>query len=118
MPRATGAVTTAPDTSSWVGGLFGYNNGSTITDVHATAAVSGSNTGGLAGVNFGTIADAYATGAVSSGGATSKRGRPGVGIAGGDSQRGVVNDATVSRLCEKPARDLSEAALYLYISEA
>lgn len=67
---ATGAVTTAPDTSSWVGGLFGYNNGSTITDVHATAAVSGSNTGGLAGVNFGTIADAYATGAVSSGGAT------------------------------------------------
>ena len=66
---ATGAVS---DTGSQdVGGLVGYNaTSSTITDVYATGAVSGSsNVGGLVGYNsVGTITQSYATGAVSGSG--------------------------------------------------
>ncbi|TFZ54721.1 filamentous hemagglutinin N-terminal domain-containing protein, partial [Methylorubrum sp. Q1] len=47
-----------------VGGLVGFNNGGTISQAYAAAAVSGtSEVGGLVGSNDGTISQAYATGA-------------------------------------------------------
>ncbi|WP_233834120.1 MBG domain-containing protein [Paraburkholderia sp. ZP32-5] len=53
--------------NSFVGALAGWNYG-TISNAYATEAVSdGAYIGGLAGVNFGTISNAYATGVVSGG---------------------------------------------------
>jgi filamentous hemagglutinin family protein len=51
----------------FVGGLVGYNFGSTISNSYATGAVSGTSiVGGLVGYNFGsTISNSYATGTVS-----------------------------------------------------
>jgi filamentous hemagglutinin family protein len=57
-------------TDLYVGGLVGWNNAGTITQSYATGTVtnsassSGNAVGGLAGYNNGTIAQAYATGAV------------------------------------------------------
>jgi filamentous hemagglutinin family protein len=52
---------------SRVGGLVGYNSGtSTITNSYSTGSVSGSPyVGGLVGINTGTITNSYSTGAVS-----------------------------------------------------
>jgi hypothetical protein len=61
---ATGSVSGA----SYVGGLVGYNElGNRITNSYATGSVAGAVTGsgGLVGVNRGTISESYAKGAVS-----------------------------------------------------
>jgi filamentous hemagglutinin family protein len=49
-----------------VGGLVGYNDGSSITQAYATGVVTGSGLyiGGLVGANLGSITQSYATGAV------------------------------------------------------
>ena len=50
--------------TNWVGGLVGYNNGSTISACYATGTATGTgdNVGGLVGWNAGTISACYATG--------------------------------------------------------
>jgi filamentous hemagglutinin family protein len=66
----TGSVSSA-STSSFVGGLIGDNNTSTLSTSYATGAATGgagSYVGGLAGGSQdGTIANAYATGAATGG---------------------------------------------------
>jgi filamentous hemagglutinin family protein len=62
---STGAVT---GTSTYVGGLVGFNNTGTITNSYSTGAVNStaSYVGGLVGSNsYGTITNSYSTGAVS-----------------------------------------------------
>ena len=51
----------------YVGGMVGYNNGGTLTNVYASDTVTGSNqVGGLVGANVdGSIKTAYASGSVS-----------------------------------------------------
>ncbi|MEW6640180.1 MAG: YDG domain-containing protein [Pseudomonadota bacterium] len=83
-----GGTVTDTVTGSWVGGLVGYNDGyssggvGAIVNAYATGAVkggggtggagtsggTGSDTGGLVGINQGTITNAYATGAISGAG--------------------------------------------------
>ena len=64
--------TSSSSSSSYAGGLVGYNNDGTITNSYATGDVSGSSSdysyaGGLVGCNYyGTITNCYATGDVSS----------------------------------------------------
>ncbi|MBU6266111.1 MAG: filamentous hemagglutinin N-terminal domain-containing protein [Sphingomonadales bacterium] len=60
---ATGSVTGGSD----VGGLAGKNSG-TIQNAFATGDVNGSTGGGLVAINQGTISDSYATGGVSGSG--------------------------------------------------
>lgn len=66
--HVTGTVESADVDAAWqTGGLVGINHG-TITDSYTTATVSGSgDVGGLVGMNFEVIADSHATGAVSGG---------------------------------------------------
>jgi filamentous hemagglutinin family protein len=62
---STGAVAS---TSTYVGGLVGYNNTGSISSSYSTGAVTStaSYVGGLAGSNsYGAIANSYSTGAVS-----------------------------------------------------
>ncbi|RXE46773.1 GLUG motif-containing protein [Chromohalobacter israelensis] len=59
----------APTTGGGIGGLVGYNDSGTITDVYATGSVTGEfeKVGGLVGYNDGgTIIQSYAAGDVSS----------------------------------------------------
>jgi hypothetical protein len=84
IANSSAAVTVAglTTTSSYMGGLVGWNNANTrIQDSHATgnvtAGTSGTLAGGLTGQNNGSILRSYATGAVSGGAASS--GNQGIG---------------------------------------
>jgi len=65
---------TGGDTSLYVGGLVGYNDGSGVSNCHSTGTVSGGDNsgylGGLLGINGGDISNCYSTGTVT-GGSTS-----------------------------------------------
>ncbi len=74
---ASGAIsgTYASPSTTYFGGLVGWNLGGTITLSHATGSVTGSGSfgylGGLTGVNDGQITQSWASGAVTSSGPAS-----------------------------------------------
>ncbi len=66
--QGVGLVSANVTGGKYVGGLVGYNSGSTISDSYATGSVTGTGdrVGGLIGYSFvGTITASYATGSVS-----------------------------------------------------
>ncbi|WP_343587055.1 YDG domain-containing protein, partial [Herbaspirillum sp.] len=83
-----GGSVTGHDT---VGGLVGANFGGTISNSHATGAIStgvnGGTSGGLAGFNSGAISNSYATGTISGGSTNSSLG----GLVGNNS--GSINNS-------------------------
>ncbi len=87
---ATGSVTTAGSSQTYVGGLTGQNDGNIVyAYANGFVVASGASTyvGGLVGYNRGTVAQSYATGAVSGSGV-------GLGVGGLIGYNsGVVSDA-------------------------
>ncbi|MCQ2063018.1 MAG: hypothetical protein MJY99_06730, partial [Fibrobacter sp.] len=52
--------------SEYIGGVVGYNDGGTVSNVYNTGSVSGDyDVGGVVGNNYGTVSNVYNTGSVS-----------------------------------------------------
>ena len=83
--RDVGLVGVSVSGKSYVGGLAGYRGNGTISHVYVTGSVSGTgdNVGGLLGMNYSTIKNAYANASVS--------GKSSVGGLVGDGMASISN---------------------------